>query len=357
MSQTTTPSFETLKEIKGFLRCDGEFSPVRLTELSHSGAYIKTALPARIGAVVELRLEVSGREILAMAVVCRVEHGIGMGVEFTFISEEDAVVLDRLVRQIELSHTLWVSRTSRLNPHNLSTATSQIIPAEVPTPRNRPIERRSRMRHKFAATVALAEADSGRPIKAQITELGRGGCFVKLDTPFPIGSILQVSITENSQIVRARAIVASVQPGQGMGLGFAALDPRDNLLLEEWLESCVERHWLASNRRKSQRVVVNLPVRVIAKNGVGTEISEDTTTVSVSAHGALLQLEMKVVKGQKIVLQNPNTSDALECSIDYLGGSEEGRREVGVSFLLHNRTLWQISFPMEFAPRHTRSKN
>ena len=64
MSQTTTPSFETLKEIKGFLRCDGEFSPVRLTELSHSGAYIKTALPARIGAVVELRLEVSGNRAL-----------------------------------------------------------------------------------------------------------------------------------------------------------------------------------------------------------------------------------------------------------------------------------------------------
>lgn len=355
MSQLTPPSFETLKEIQGYWRSDGEFSPARITQLSPAGAHIKTAFPEKIGAVLEVRLEVLGREIVLEGVVNRVYAGAGMGIEFRSLTSENQALLDRLAQQVELARALWVSRSSRVN-QQAGSGTTQTKTPIAPAPRNRRVERRERMRHKFSATVALAGPEGEKPVKAQLTELGRGGCFVKIAEPFPVGSILRVSLTENNQTVRARAIVASVQPGEGMGLGFTALEPLDSLLLEEWLESCVERHWLAANRRKSQRVVVNLPVRVIAKNSLGTEISEDTTTVSVSPHGALLQLEMKVRKGQQIVLQNPNTGDALECSIDYLGGSHDGRREVGVSFLLHNRTLWQISFPVEFAPQHARTK-
>lgn len=355
MNQVPTPSFEALREIPGYWRSDGEFIPARITQIGAAGAHIKTAFPEKVSAVVEVRLEVLGREIFAEGVVNRVYAGSGMSIEFKSLTAENKAFLDRLAEQIELARALWVSRSSWANRQTGSGPIQTKAPNSR-VPRNRRVERRERMRHKFSATVALAGPEGEKPVKAQLTELGRGGCFVKIAEPFPVGSILRVSITENNQTVRARAIVASVQPGEGMGLGFSALEPLDNLLLEEWLENCVERHWLAANRRKSQRVVVNLPVRVIAKNSAGTEISEDTTTVSVSPHGALLELEMKVRKGQKVVLQNPDTGDALECSIDYLGGSHDGRREIGVSFLLHNRTLWQISFPVEFAPQHTCTK-
>ena len=70
----------------------------------------------------------------------------------------------------------------------------------------------------------------------------------------------------------------------------------------------MERKWLASSRRRSQRVMVSIPVQVEAKNSAGLDLVEETKTVSVSAHGALLRLEMPVTKGQTVILRNPSTT-------------------------------------------------
>lgn len=358
MTRLNSPNAGPLKEIKGFWRSDGESSPASVSELSRTGAFIKTAFPARLGTRLELNLEIPGRTLSTQATVTRVAPGVGMAVEFKSLGEEDRKALENLVQQTELMQTLWLSRTSRLNPSNVGAGSTQVKDLPGAPPRNRRPERRSRMRHKFTATVALAEASSAKPIEARITELSRGGCFVKLDKTFPVGSTLQLSITENKQTVHARAVVASVQPNKGMGLEFAAVEPLDNLLLEEWLAASMERHWLTSNRRKAQRVMVNFPVHVIATNSVGTEIAEETTTVFVSPHGAMIQLEMHVAKGQRILLKDPSTAESLECSVDYLGPSTpQGRREVGVSFLLHNQTLWRIAFPEDYSPQRIQKKS
>jgi len=142
-----------------------------------------------------------------------------------------------------------------------------------------------------------------------------------------------------------------------MGLAFAEVDSKDLLVLNSWLATSMERTWLASNRRRSQRILVNIPVQVAAKNTFGTNISEDAKTISVSAHGALLQLSMDLTRGQTIMLRNAATNNALECSVDYLGATHEGLREVGVSFVLPNRTLWQIAFPpADWTPQHPCAK-
>jgi hypothetical protein len=205
--------------------------------------------------------------------------------------------------------------------------------------------------------VQLTESGSDKTIRAQLLDLGKGGCYVNSETPFPVGTVLQICISETGQSFQARTTVVSADPGKGMGLTFTEIDTDQLHVLDTWLATHMERRWLAANRRRSQRVMVNLPVQVKAKNGAGVEISEETKTVSVSAHGALLRLQMSVSKGQTIVLRNPSTNDALECSVDYLGNMQDGRREVGVSFVEPNRTLWQIAFPpADWSPQHPEAK-
>lgn len=368
MTQLAPPNFAPLKEINVFWRSDGEFAPSLVTELSRTGAFIKTSKPAPMGAAVNVRLDAPGREICAQAVVRRVVPGQGMAVEFDSMEQDDRTRLDALVQRIEAAHLSEVSRSvpptpsvapaPRATPVSAKSSAPSPRPAEAPAaPRNRGTDRRTLFRHKFTAPVELTESGSAQPIQAQLSDLGRGGCYVKLEKPLPVGTSLEIVITEGGQSFLAQANVVSAQPGNGMGLMFTTIDPTQVTVLEGWLATSMERKWMASSRRRSQRVMVNMPVHVRAKNSAGLEVTEETRTVSVSPHGALLRLEMAVTKGQIMVLRNPTTDESLECSVVYLGGTQDGRREVGVSFVQPNRTLWRIAFPpADWSPQHPDAK-
>jgi hypothetical protein len=360
MTQFNSSGLAPFNEINVFWRSDGEFSPSRISELSRKGAFIQTPDPAPVGTSLDVRVDAPGREICAQAVVRRVASGQGMAVEFELITEDDRDRLHALVREIEVANVLQVARSASPPPgiplgHRSAQTPTRAEAAQHP--RNRPIDRRSRFRHKSAATVELTEFGSTERVRGLLADLGRGGCYVKLEAPLAVGTDLELSITENGQSFQALASVVSADPGKGMGLMFAAIEPEQLAILDGWLAISMERRWLSSNRRRSQRVMVNIPVHVAAKNHKGLDVVEETKTVSVSAHGALLRLEMTVTKGQTIVLRNPSTNDALECSVDYLGNTQDGRREVGVSFVQPNRTLWQIAFPpADWSPQHPHAK-
>jgi PilZ domain-containing protein len=364
------------QEIDVFWRSDGEFAPSLVSEISRSGAFVKTPKPAPMGATVQLRIDAPGREICAQAVVRRVAPGQGMAVEFETIADDDRVRLDAMIQRIEAAHGSQAARpvapaapavppappvpaavpVPRATP--IPKPAEAHVPAAAPEPRNRGVDRRTRFRHKFAAPVRITQSGSGQTVQAQLSDLGKGGCFVKLEKPFPVGVSLEITITENGQSFQARANVVSSQPGNGMGLMFTVIDPTQHLVLDGWLATSMERKWLASSRRRSQRVMVSIPVQVRAKNAAGLDLVEDTKTVSVSAHGALLRLEIPVNKGQSVTLRNPANGDSLECSVVYLGGMQDGRREVGVSFIQPNKTLWRIAFPpADWSPQHPDAKS
>ena len=374
MTQVASSGLLPLDELNVFWRSDGEFAPSLISDLSHTGAFIKTSNPAVVGAVLQVRLDAPRREICAEAVVRRVEPGQGMAVEFESMTEDDRARLHAWIRQLETAQVSPVAAPASPAPaapaapsapvpaqpprtSALSTKPAEVAAPDPARPRNRGIDRRSRVRHKFTAPVQVTESGSARPIPAQLADLGRGGCYLSLETPLPLGTSVEISITENEQSFQAHANVVSAQPGKGMGLAFTAIDPAQLIVLDGWLATSSERHWLASSRRRSQRVMVSIPVRVATKNHAGLEVLEDTKTVSISPHGALVKLEMAVTKGQTVVLRDPSTDKALEGSVVYLGNVEGRRREVGISFVLPNRTLWRIAFPpADWSPHHPDAK-
>jgi len=102
---------------------------------------------------------------------------------------------------------------------------------------------------------------------------------------------------------------------------------------------------LDAGRRRSMRVLLSIPIAVSGKTTENKEFSEDTRTLVVNAHGALICLETSVKAGQLIQLTNKVTRDSRECRIVYLGNSNAGKIQMGIEFLTPSGAFWHIDFP------------
>src|SRR2546427_1075334 len=132
-----------------------------------------------------------------------------------------------------------------------------------------------------------------------------------------------------------------------MGLVFTGIDAERLQTLETWLAESRETSWLAANRRRSQRVLVTIPVRVSGQTGAGPRFEEETHTRAISAHGALILLLAQVHRGQRLTLANVQTKAALECVVAHIDRSQPNQPQVGVEFLLPNPMFWHVVFPQK----------
>ena len=112
-----------------------------------------------------------------------------------------------------------------------------------------------------------------------------------------------------------------------------------------------------SHLRRSQRVCLRLPI-VVLREGPGTNVaSEETHTLIVNAHGALIQLALTVEIGQLLGIKNVQTMEELVCRVVNLGPDQPGKREVGVEFELPSPRFWRIAFPpSDWTPRSPDAK-
>ena len=102
------------------------------------------------------------------------------------------------------------------------------------------------------------------------------------------------------------------------------------------------------SRRRSQRVILSLPVTVRTEDGAkDTSFEEETHTLVVNLHGALIVLAAKVTKGQRLRLTNRATQVEQVCKVASLGPVTGGKAQIGVEFLTPSPDFWRISFPPE----------
>ena len=143
--------------------------------------------------------------------------------------------------------------------------------------------------------------------------------------------------------IRARVIFSL--PGHGMGLMFTDADSEQLRTLEQWLAASREASWFASTRRRSQRVVMKIPVKVFSTRDSSAPFEEDTYTLVINAHGASMLVSKHLPRGSQLLLRNLQTSAMQECTIVHSGDQQAGRFEIAVEFLVPNPSFWQISFP------------
>ena len=99
-----------------------------------------------------------------------------------------------------------------------------------------------------------------------------------------------------------------------------------------------------ANRRRSQRVMLSVPVTLSGKTSAGP-FSEDTQTMVINAHGALVGLKTKVSKGQTLRIKAQMSPEEQECHVIWIGPTAEGKTQCGVEFTHPAPKFWRVSFP------------
>lgn len=74
------------------------------------------------------------------------------------------------------------------------------------------------------------------PIRCQLTDLSLGGCYLEMASPFPISSLVTLSMRAAGVEVRAQGVVRVMHPEKGMGVEFTQTTAEHRIALEKFLE-------------------------------------------------------------------------------------------------------------------------
>ena len=99
------------------------------------------------------------------------------------------------------------------------------------------------------------------------------------------------------------------------------------------------------SRRRSERVVLRIPLQLSAKMPDGKRISIEVQTLMVNAHGGLLDVGMGMAAGQQVLLNNLRSGRVATSKVVRVEGTEEGRFSVAFEFDFPAPAFWPVSFP------------
>jgi hypothetical protein len=96
------------------------------------------------------------------------------------------------------------------------------------------------------------------------------------------------------------------------------------------------------NRRRSERRAFDAGIRVYGSSDNGKSFYVEARTVNVSAHGALLELNVAARVGQKLMLINEATQRQQICKIVNIRPSDTEAFVVAVEFPVPHAEFWHV---------------
>jgi DNA-binding response OmpR family regulator len=102
--------------------------------------------------------------------------------------------------------------------------------------------------------------------------------------------------------------------------------------LRAWRQRAALPNLISSERRRSPRFVLRVPLVVRGESVDKKSFSEETATVDVSAHGAVVSLTTKVALGQTLTLVNPQNRDVRNVRISRITSPSGSITHIGVEF-------------------------
>lgn len=110
-------------------------------------------------------------------------------------------------------------------------------------------------------------------------------------------------------------------------------------------------------KRRSQRVLMQVPVRLRGQDAQGANFEEETETLAINAHGALVLMQARVTSGATIQLQHKRTTEEQECQVVFLGPVRGNKAEIGLEFSAPRPQFWRVAFPPEdWSPKNPESR-
>ncbi len=95
-------------------------------------------------------------------------------------------------------------------------------------------------------------------------------------------------------------------------------------------------------RRRSERLPERVTLWVCGRTPGKGSFKEETVTLSINSHGALMVLSANVAIGQRLLLMNPQTWDEVEARVSRLEALSDERTQVAVEFAHPAPQFWAI---------------
>ena len=102
-----------------------------------------------------------------------------------------------------------------------------------------------------------------------------------------------------------------------------------------------------SNRRRSQRVALQLAVILRVEVSEGQCYQVQAFTSVVNAHGGLVETPAKINPKHRLTIVNPGTRQSTDCSIVRVDKTPAGDFTIAFEFRQPNPRFWQIELPPE----------
>jgi hypothetical protein len=100
-----------------------------------------------------------------------------------------------------------------------------------------------------------------------------------------------------------------------------------------------------SNRRRSERVMLQIPVKVLTETTERVQVEESTHTLVVNAHGGLMKLKMELLQGQPLMLVNPQNGMEQGCRVVRIDQPSPDYFAVAFEFDRPAPNFWPVVFP------------
>lgn len=101
------------------------------------------------------------------------------------------------------------------------------------------------------------------------------------------------------------------------------------------------------SRRRSKRLRARIRIAVRVETQQREILWEETDSLIVNAHGALILLAAHVSKDKFLTVRNPKTGKEILARITSLGQRFMGKTEVGIEFIRPAPEFWDLEDPPE----------
>jgi PilZ domain len=107
---------------------------------------------------------------------------------------------------------------------------------------NRFVEKRSVPRYHLIAEIEIFEPIQRTKLMAYTAELGANGCYIRVQTPLQLSTVIQVRILKDRVAFKTWGRVVHTQDGVGMGIAFFRPEPNQDKTLQRWIADLEGRH-------------------------------------------------------------------------------------------------------------------
>jgi hypothetical protein len=113
------------------------------------------------------------------------------------------------------------------------------------------------------------------------------------------------------------------------------------------VERSLESTQNPADRRRSERVVLQMKITVFAEDLDRKKHQEEALTQVVNAHGGLMKMKMELHVGQPMLLVNPKNKVEQNCRVVRVDDRADGDYSVAFEFDAPNPKFWPVVFPPE----------